>query len=256
MCFFDHLTMATFKGKVNPPHYLLSTFTSLLFIVYLNLFSITVEPSQFSLTSLEHQNSFNKLPHTSKLCFLFTIPHLADKNKLFHLQSSSILNFTNSNHSWLCIVLISSGDLQLNPGPRSTRITKFPCGVCQKACTKNQYAVACDSCDVWYHTKCMAMNSGCYRALSNISWHCCACGLPNFNSSLFLDWNNNASVQNSCVNPFNTLNLSNSNYSHSPLNTSNSSPRPVSTPNHKKAYPYSYFYTKPSQKYQNQKSQK
>ena len=130
--------------------------------------------------------------------------------------------------------MISSGDLQLNPGPRSTRITKFPCGVCQKACTKNQYAVACDSCDVWYHTKCMAMNSGCYRALSNISWHCCACGLPNFNSSLFLDWNNNASVQNSCVNPFNTLNLSNSNYSHSPLNTSNSSPRPVSTPNHKK----------------------
>ena len=87
--------------------------------------------------------------------------------------------------SWLSVIIFLSGNLELNPDPGRKSSPKFPCGICEKACTWKQQAVACDSCDIWYHTKCMTMNSKVYEGLHNISWHCFRCGLPNFSSSLF-----------------------------------------------------------------------
>ena len=75
-----------------------------------------------------------------------------------------------------------SGDCHPNPGPN----IKFPCGVCRKPCKSNQRAVACDTCDTWFHTSCMGMPNTVYKGLtSNVSWICCSCGLPNFSSTLF-----------------------------------------------------------------------
>ncbi len=92
---------------------------------------------------------------------------------------------TERRGSWLSVIIFLSGDLELNPGPGRKSSPKFPCGICQKACTWKQQAVACDTCDIWYHTKCMTMNSKVYDGLHNISWHCFRCGIPNFSSSLF-----------------------------------------------------------------------
>ena len=82
------------------------------------------------------------------------------------------------------ILLLLSGDIQSNPGPRTP---KYPCGVCSKAVKwdPKSPSVCCDSCNVWYHQKCMAMPDSVFSSLKNISWECCQCGLPNFSTSLF-----------------------------------------------------------------------
>ena len=45
-------------------------------------------------------------------------------------------------------LLLMSGDISPNPGPRTP---KYPCGVCQKAVKWGQDAVRCDHCETWYH---------------------------------------------------------------------------------------------------------
>ena len=44
--------------------------------------------------------------------------------------------------------------------------------------------VACDTCNIWYHTICMHMSSTTYESLDNISWHCASCTITQFTSSL------------------------------------------------------------------------
>ena len=113
-------------------------------------------------------------------------------SKNFHFNSKSKFSIFDqkfppkasniSNFDYFLILLLLSGNVELNPGPRTP---KFPCGVCHKACTWKQQAVACDECDVWYHKDCLTMNTKIYNNLNNVSWYCCACGLPNFSSGLF-----------------------------------------------------------------------
>ena len=93
-----------------------------------------------------------------------------------------------SSGTWLCSLLILSGDLETNPGP--PRTFKYPCGACAKPCMKNQAAVMCDTCEKWTHLKCTQISAQNFKALSNpnASWHCCNCGIPEFNSSLFDDF--------------------------------------------------------------------
>ena len=106
--------------------------------------------------------------------------------------------FNSSNppdrFSILNILLLLSGNIESNPGP--CRKIKFPCGICNKACTKFQPSVACDHCNVWFHKKCIQMNTLNFNSLKNISWYCCNCGLPSFSSELFSD-SNSISTSNS-----------------------------------------------------------
>ena len=85
--------------------------------------------------------------------------------------------------TWIWRLLALAGDVELNPGP----CTRYPCGVCGRAVRWKDRAVACDSCDTWYHVRCMAMNTQTYEALacSDFTWTCVPCGLPNFSSRLF-----------------------------------------------------------------------
>ena len=141
------------------------------------------------------------------------------RRRMLNIRTSSLLraNYAASRHAWLRSLLFLAGDLQLNPGPKSRTVTA-PCGVCSKACTWKQTAVACDSCDTWYHTKCMGMNSFNYNlhtANPNISWICCSCGIPTFTSSLFDD-----------------MNLSNDSYPCSPVSTHTNHNSVYRTPRH------------------------
>lgn len=83
----------------------------------------------------------------------------------------------------LACVLIFCGDISLNPGSKC----QYPCGLCLQAVRSNQRGVQCDFCDVWYHVKCMKMNTQIYQALANSSciWECADCDFPNFSGSLF-----------------------------------------------------------------------
>ena len=113
-----------------------------------------------------------------------TLESLFLNSNPFDVKTSSICNInfleTNSDsRRWIVNLLFLAGDLELNPGPRD------PCGVCNKQVKWTHKAVACDNCNIWYHKSCMVMNSKIYDALSNISWYCCACGLPSFSSSFF-----------------------------------------------------------------------
>ena len=49
----------------------------------------------------------------------------------------------------------------------------------------NQNAVACDSCDTLFHTKCLNMHNTVLLGLQDTRWVCCTCGLPNFSTTLF-----------------------------------------------------------------------
>ena len=73
-----------------------------------------------------------------------------------------------------CLVLLS-GNVMSNPGPVSD-----PCSVCYKGCRKNQKAIQCDSCDGWFHAKCIGVDSKEYIELSDNSkcWECIQCLFP------------------------------------------------------------------------------
>ena len=120
----------------------------------------------------------------------------------FPAKPTNSLNFLN-------LLLILSGNIERNPGPPTAsklnpRKKLFPCGICSKQCTWRQASVACDSCNTWFHQKCLFMCSAVFDNLHNVSWHCCKCGLPNFSSELFA--NSNSTVN--CSNSFHSLNSS------------------------------------------------
>ena len=78
---------------------------------------------------------------------------------------------------YLSILLIAhSHDTEINPGPYTP---KYPCGVCLKAVkwSRTRKAVACDTCDTWYHIDCMGLSSDTYDKLnrSDVSWICTNC---------------------------------------------------------------------------------
>lgn len=101
-------------------------------------------------------------------------------------------NSTNKMHDsrlHLLILLMLSGQIELNPGPNDLSDTSvYPCGICENPVIWNERAISCDRCNILHHANCMAMNENVYEAIanhSNVSWLCCKCGFPNFASSLF-----------------------------------------------------------------------
>ena len=127
------------------------------------------------------------------------------------LLSPKRINNKNRNASiyLFALIILTSNDCHPNPGPRPP---KFPCNICSNACkwSKTVKSVACDNCDMWYHKHCLNMNTAVFDALENtdVSWYCCNCGIPQFNSSLFdedpstdNDTNDSLSSNISCIGP-------------------------------------------------------
>ena len=85
---------------------------------------------------------------------------------------------------FLLLMILLSGDVDLNPGPRQL---KHPCKICEEAVKRKQRSLASDNCMKCYHIECLQMSTEIYEALANTSveWICCNCGLPNFSSTLF-----------------------------------------------------------------------
>lgn len=103
-------------------------------------------------------------------------------------------HITNVNYTTvICIILLLlSGDVSLNPGP-----VKFPCGTCEKGVRRNQRAIQCDDCNLWFHLKCIDLLLTEYELLGNStdSWFCKKCYLPDFSDSFLLIWMRNQTHQ-------------------------------------------------------------
>ena len=83
----------------------------------------------------------------------------------------------------LQLLLAISGNVELNPGPRTP---KYPCGKCGKAVAIN--SIACDICNTWYHRECAGMNSTIFESYvknSEIEGEFAQCGIPNISNSIF-----------------------------------------------------------------------
>ena len=108
---------------------------------------------------------------------------LTHKYPLSTKYLSSIKNFSSYI---LLIVIATSCDIELNPGPCNV---KYPCGTCGKAATWRQKGIRCDNsdCEQWYHIDCQNMRPSIYDNMnsSGCIWECYKCALPNFSSSLF-----------------------------------------------------------------------
>ena len=86
----------------------------------------------------------------------------------------------------LVLLLLLSGQIELNPGPTDTSI--YPCGICEKPVNWGERGICCDKCDIWHHASCLNMGDPVYLAFLNnnsLSWICCTCGFPNFSTSFF-----------------------------------------------------------------------
>ena len=75
----------------------------------------------------------------------------------------------------LSLLLLSSGDVELNPGP--ARNWKYPCGVCSKPVRSDQKGVQCDLCSTWLHARCIGLSLQDYFELqsSDDAWSCSRC---------------------------------------------------------------------------------
>ena len=73
----------------------------------------------------------------------------------------------------LLVLLVLSGDIEVNPGP-----IRHPCTICSKCVRSNQRAVLCCKCDLWTHAKCCGVSISEYQSLSDReddSWMCPGC---------------------------------------------------------------------------------
>ena len=65
------------------------------------------------------------------------------------------------------VMLLLSGDVQLNPGP-PTRTPKYICGVCSKNVNSSHKAMECEDCLTWYHINCVNMGDNIQARLCSI----------------------------------------------------------------------------------------
>ena len=130
------------------------------------------------------------------------------------------------------LMLLNASDCHPNPGPWTV---KYPCGICGKACvwSRTVRLVACSSCENWFHKDCLNMPTVLYEPLeqTDMSWYCCTCGLPNFNTSLFEDID---ASETGCSTP---SHISSNNSIDSSSNIG--SPRYASSPNQRTSTPLS-----------------
>ena len=120
------------------------------------------------------------------------------------------------------LFLLSSGDIQPNPGPGPTA----NCGICERAVSWSHEGVCCNECDLWHHRSCTKMCSKDYSLInrSKVQWYCFKCETSNVSSFTFRSYEINPSY----FDPISEVNLSGDslNGHFNPLQTSS----PVSNP--------------------------
>ncbi|CAB3990480.1 RNA-directed DNA polymerase from mobile element jockey-like, partial [Paramuricea clavata] len=113
-------------------------------------------------------------------------------------RGSTILTKSHNNQLKLLLsILLSCGDIQINPGP----ITRYSCEICRKSIKSNVQSIQCEKCSAWYHTNCCNVNTPNTLSDSCI-WICNKCDVPNFSTSLL---NNHLKTPSLLSNSFSAL---------------------------------------------------
>ena len=105
-------------------------------------------------------------------------------SNMYRLHKRDVPNKASTSLVYF-ILLMLSGDIEINPGPVDSL---FPCGVCQLACNWSHCAVACDNSCVWVHKTCASMDTAEYDQLEIVSWKCYCCRSVNVSSFLSHTW--------------------------------------------------------------------
>ena len=67
-------------------------------------------------------------------------------------SNASNLNNSHFNHNiFINLLLILSGDININPGPT----IKFPCGTYSNDVKEFTDCICCDNCNIWFHKSCL-----------------------------------------------------------------------------------------------------
>ena len=174
---FDKSTSGSYVNKPQMSRKLHHTHLDT-FVIILTILVLAINTTTYHITPQHELNNFPEYHYeTQSVLYKCTI---------FSRRSLLLHDFRDKKYKLYISVLliIQSSDTELNPGPRKI---KYPCQVCNKAVTWKHKAIACDNCLLWYHKDCMNMPMMIYKALelSNTSWICCSCGIPNFATSLF-----------------------------------------------------------------------
>ena len=110
----------------------------------------------------------------------------AQQKSVTHSVAHSSHTRCSNTKQLLCLLLLAAGDIHPCPGPPKYR---FPCGDCAKPVKSNQKGIACDTCNIWFHTKCLQMSDAVYFRLGadeSLPWECRNCECPfNFSESFF-----------------------------------------------------------------------
>ena len=106
-----------------------------------------------------------------------------DKASLTTSRSTIKLRFIH-----LLLVLLHSGQVELNPGPvtpnqSSTFCTNYPRGICQEKVNDNHHSLLCDKCEPWFHIDCLEFpvsNFSTLLIITSFIWVCTDCGDSNY----------------------------------------------------------------------------
>ena len=82
------------------------------------------------------------------------------------------------NINQLHCTVISLVFFNINGQHSSVGPVRYPCGVCGNGVQNSQKALLCDSCDLWFHTRCVRVsdaNYADYCSLVNFNWICTLC---------------------------------------------------------------------------------
>ena len=109
------------------------------------------------------------------------------------------LKFKTECKALYTIILLLSGDVELNPGPTTKSV--YPCGICETEVTWQCKGICCDNCNIWFHHSCANLDSLEYLLLgrSNTQWKCPRCDSINVDSFTY------NSLEISCHNSFSPL---------------------------------------------------
>ena len=127
---------------------------------------------------------------------------IISKQRLIH--EASVWSFQTKKMSHLLLLILLSGQVELNPGPVDSHLSNSSfsesasCGICEHEVTN--IGIYCDQGKTWFHQHCASVSDDTYYNIlprDSVSWICCLCGLPNHSTVSSLFANSNFESENS-----------------------------------------------------------